>query len=71
MLTLASRLRALDDQELRRTIEIRAVSPTGIRDFFDLAEALLDPSAIQRAVAHLDRATLALLAVAGDGVERD
>ncbi|HZK58689.1 MAG TPA: helicase-associated domain-containing protein [Cryobacterium sp.] len=63
---LASRLRALDDQTLHRTIEVRTVSPVGIRDFFDLAEALLEPSAVQRALAHLDRATLALLAAAGD-----
>lgn len=66
MLTLASRLRALDDATLRRTIDIRAVSATGIRDFFDLAEALLEPEAIQRVLARLDRATLAVLAVAGE-----
>ncbi|TFD30683.1 helicase-associated domain-containing protein [Cryobacterium cryoconiti] len=66
MLTLASRLRALDDAALRRTIDLRAVSATGIRDFFDLAEALLEPDAIQRVLARLDRATLAVLAVAGE-----
>jgi hypothetical protein len=66
MLTLASRLRALDDATLRRTIDIRMVSATGIRDFFDLAEALLEPDAIQRVLARLDRATLAVLAVAGE-----
>ena len=66
MLTLASRLRALDDATLRRTIDIRMVSATGIRDFFDLAEALLEPTAIQRVLARLDRATLAVLAVAGE-----
>ncbi|WP_104171868.1 helicase-associated domain-containing protein [Cryobacterium sp. M23] len=66
MLALASRLRALDDATLRRTIDIRMVSATGIRDFFDLAEALLEPTAIQRVLARLDRATLAVLAVAGE-----
>ncbi len=66
MLTLASRVRALDDAALRRTIEIRTVSPIGIRDFFDLAETLLEPTTIQRALAHLDRATLAVLAMAGE-----
>ncbi|HSP52886.1 MAG TPA: helicase-associated domain-containing protein [Cryobacterium sp.] len=66
MLTLASRLRALDDATLRRTIDIRAVSAAGIRDFFDLAEALLEPDAIQRVLARLDRATLAVLAVGGE-----
>ena len=66
MLTLASRLRALDDATLRRTIDVRMVSATGIRDFFDLAEALLEPAAIQRVLARLDRATLAVLAISGE-----
>jgi len=66
MLTLASRLRALNDAALRRTIALRSVNPHGIHDFFDLAEALLDPAAIQATLAHLDRSTLAVLAVAGD-----
>ena len=39
MLTLASRLRALNDAALRRTITLRSVSTHGIHDFFDLAEA--------------------------------
>ncbi|MGO4104147.1 helicase-associated domain-containing protein [Leifsonia sp. YAF41] len=71
MLTLASRLRALDDAALRRAIEARMVSPTGIKDFFDLAEALLDPVAIQNALAHLDRSTLAVLAIAGEAPVSD
>jgi len=66
MLTLASRLRALNDAALRRTIALRSVNPHGIHDFFDLAEALLDPAAIQATLAHLDRSTLAVLAVAGE-----
>ena len=66
MITLASRLRAMDDDALRRAAAARAVSATGIRDFFDLAEALLEPTAVQRCLAHLDRPTLAVLAVAGD-----
>ena len=78
MLTLASRLRALNDAALRRTIALRSISPHGIHDFFDLAEALLEPAAIQSTLAHLDRSTLAVLAVAselgvapvGDLVER-
>jgi len=64
VLTLASRLRALDDAALRRTIEIRAISAHGIRDFFDLAEALLNPAAVQAALSRLDRSTLAVLAIA-------
>jgi hypothetical protein len=63
VLTLASRLRGLDDAALRRTIEIRAVSAHGIRDFFDLAEALLNPAAVQAALSRLDRSTLAVLAI--------
>ncbi|TFD71321.1 helicase-associated domain-containing protein [Cryobacterium gelidum] len=65
MLGLASRLRALSDAELRHVITMRGVSANGIQDFFDLAEALLDPSNIQLALSHLDRSTLAVLAVAG------
>ncbi|MGO4785396.1 helicase-associated domain-containing protein [Cryobacterium sp. W22_MBD10_FK3] len=66
MLTLASRLRALNDAALRRTIALRSIPPHGIHDFFDLAEALLDPAAIQSTLTHLDRSTLAVLAVAAD-----
>ncbi|WP_130179214.1 helicase-associated domain-containing protein [Cryobacterium sp. SO1] len=66
MLTLASRLRALNDAALRRTIALRSVNPHGIHDFFDLAEALLEPAAIQATLSHLDRSTLAVLAVASD-----
>ena len=66
MLTLASRLRALDDAALRRTIGLRQVPTSGIDDFFDLAEALLDPDAIQATLSRLDRSSLAVLAVAGE-----
>jgi hypothetical protein len=66
MLTLASRLRALDDDALRRTISLRGVPAHGIHDFFDLAEALLEPDALQSTLSRLDRSTLAVLAVAGE-----
>jgi len=66
MLSLATRLRALDDTTLRRALEVRRVTPAGIRDFFDLADALLEPGAVQKTLAHLDRATLAVLAGAGE-----
>ena len=62
MLTLAAHLRSLDDDRLARSLRLRAISPAGIRDYFDLAEALLAPDAIQDALARLDRATLAALA---------
>ena len=71
MLGLASRLRALSDAELRHVITVRGVSANGIQDFFDLAEALLDPSNIQLALSHLDRSTLAVLAVAGQLTSRN
>ena len=65
MLGLASRLRALPDAELRHVIAVRGVTASGIHDFFDLAEALLDASSVHVALSHLDRSTLAVLAVAG------
>jgi hypothetical protein len=66
VLTLSSRLRALDDDALRRTIGLRGISATGIHDFFDLAEAFLHPDALEATLSHLDRSTLAVLAAAGD-----
>lgn len=64
VLALAHRLRTLDDEELARLIAARGVREHGIRDFFDLAEALLDRASIQSALERLDRGTLALLASA-------
>jgi hypothetical protein len=68
-LALAARLRALDDDTLARLVTARAVREGGIRDFFDLAEALLDRTSVQSALERLDRGTLALLAVAGELAE--
>lgn len=65
-LALAARLRALDDDALARLVTQREVRDSGIRDFFDLAEALLDRGSVQTALERLDRGTLALLAVAGE-----
>jgi alkylhydroperoxidase/carboxymuconolactone decarboxylase family protein YurZ len=65
-LALAARLRALDDDALARLVTERGVRQQGIRDFFDLAEALLDRASVQSALQRLDRPTLALIAVAGD-----
>ena len=45
---------------------IRGVRQQGIRDFFDLAEALLDRASVQAALQRLDRPTLAMIAVAGE-----
>jgi hypothetical protein len=68
-LALAARLRALDDDALARLVTQREVREGGIRDFFDLAEALLDRTSVQSALERLDRGTLALLAVAGELAE--
>jgi hypothetical protein len=65
-LALAARLRALDDDALSRLVTERGVRQQGIRDFFDLAEALLDRASVQNALQRLDRPTLALIAVAGE-----
>ena len=65
-LALAARLRALDDDALARLVTERGVRQQGIRDFFDLAEALLDRGSVQAALQRLDRPTLTLLAVAGE-----
>lgn len=65
-LALAARLRALDDTALARLVTDRGVRQQGIRDFFDLAEALLDRGSVQTALQRLDRPTLALLSVAGE-----
>jgi len=66
MRSLATRLRSLDDETLRAALAARAITASGIRDFFDLAEALLDPVNVQQALTHLDRGALAVLAAAGE-----
>lgn len=65
-LALAARLRALPDDELTSLLRARPVRRAGVSDFFDLAEALLDPESVQRALAPLDRRQLATLAVLGE-----
>ena len=63
-LALAARLRLESDEELASLLRSRDVRDVGIRDFFDLAEKLLEPASVQSALAQLDRPTLATLAVA-------
>ena len=65
-LALAARLRDLDDASVTRIIRERSLSPTSLRDIFDLAEALLDPGAIGIALARQTRPTLAALVTAGE-----
>lgn len=52
----------MDDSRLVDAMATRGVVLTGIRDFFDLADAFLDRDSIQRALTRLDRDTLAVIA---------
>ena len=61
-LVLAGQLSELSDAALAELLEAREVQLSGIRDYFDLAEALLEPASIQHALGRLDRPTLAALA---------
>lgn len=65
-LALAARLRALDDDALAALVTRRELRSAGIRDWFDLAEALLDRSSVQRMLERLDRPTLAVIASAAE-----
>jgi len=63
-LALAAWLRAQSDDALLTLIEARAVRDSGIRDVFDLAEALLEPASVHAALAHRHRVALGVLAAA-------
>ncbi len=63
---LAARLRAMDDDELVAVLARRGVAVAGIRDFFDLADALLEPASLQACLRRLDRHALAGLAALGE-----
>jgi len=65
-LVLASRLRALDDDALAELVRDRGVDAARVADLFDLADALLAPEAVARALEQLDRTSLAVLAVASE-----
>jgi hypothetical protein len=62
-LALAARLRATPDDALIDSLGSRTYRRSGITDFFDLADALLDRDSVQRALSGLDRPTLAVLVV--------
>lgn len=64
-LALAERLRRMSDAELGETLAGRVYRRAGVTDFFDLADALLDGDSVQRALATLDRPTLAVLVTLG------
>ncbi len=62
-LALSQQLSALSDAALEQVIREREVSPTGIKDFFDLAGILLKPESLDRCLTLLDRNGLAVIAV--------
>jgi hypothetical protein len=64
-LSLAGRLRDLGDDELVALLTAREIRDSRVRDFFDLADALLDAANIQKSLAALDRTTLAAIATLG------
>lgn len=66
MLALAARLRALTDEQLAAALALREFSMQGVRDYFDLSEALLTPDSLRAALTTLDRERLAVLAVASE-----
>jgi len=68
-LSLATRLRAMDDAQLTAAMRAREIHPAGIKDFFDLAEAFLDRASIQQVLTRLDRETLAVLSAIGQLTE--
>ncbi|WP_298229940.1 helicase-associated domain-containing protein [Gryllotalpicola sp.] len=65
-LTLAAHLAALSDDELTALIENRKL-PRKIGDFYDLAEALLEPASLQPVLGQLDRHALGMLAAIAAG----
>lgn len=64
-LALAAQLRALSDAELSNLLSERAVRGASIKDFFDLADALLEPDSVQLALGGLDRGALIVLGCLG------
>jgi hypothetical protein len=57
-LLLAKRLRALDDTALGALVDARVASSASIRDFFDLADALLATEGLTAAFTRFPRAAL-------------
>src|SRR5215218_7188517 len=57
-LALASRLRAMADGALVELLRAREVRDSGIKDFFDLADRLLETQSIEAALRRLDRYSL-------------
>jgi hypothetical protein len=57
-LALAAQLRGMADEELIALLRSREIRDSGIRDFFDLADRLLERSNVQLALSKLDRHAL-------------
>ena len=63
---LADRLAAASDVQLERMLRERAVrADVGWSDFFDAAEALLEPASIERGLARLTLVAARALRAAG------
>ncbi len=60
-LALAGRLRSMGDDTLVELLRAREVRDSGIKDFFDLADRLLDRANVQLALSKLDRHALIAL----------
>jgi hypothetical protein len=65
-LALADQLRSLADPELVALLAERGVTPTGIRDFFDLADALMAPESVAVAFERLQRPALIALGIVSE-----
>ncbi len=61
VLELAQQLRLLSDDQLAGLVRQRLINPAHLKDFFDLAESLLQPKNLQTWIAGLTAKELALL----------
>jgi hypothetical protein len=69
MLVLAARLRELPREGLADALASREFDHAGVRDLFDLAEALTAPDAVDHAIDRLERPALATLAAANAAID--
>jgi len=67
VLDLAGRLRGLSDEELIRLLRLRGGSSASLKDFFDLAEWLLQPKNMAAFVNSLPKSALVYASEAGPG----
>ncbi len=71
ILNVAAALRHKSDAQLEQLIAQRMVSSTGLRDFFDLAEAITKPASVSAAIAGLPRSQAQALTQLADGLPAD